>query len=560
MKELIFGVVGGLAIFIYGMDLMSEGLKKVAGERLRKILEAVTKNPLIGVVVGTIVTAIIQSSSATTVMVIGFVNAGLMTLQQAIGVIMGANIGTTITAQLIAFKLDEYAYLIAGIGFALYFFGKKKFAKHLGQVIFGFGLLFIGINTMSEVLKPLASNPTSLNLITKVSHNPFWGVLVGLVMTVVVQSSSAVIGVLQSLASQPVVVGGVVHALIPLSGAVPILLGGNIGTTITAILASIGSNNAAKRTALSHTLFNVLGTLICLLFLAPFVRLVYQFSPRPNLAAGITEVAVVSRQIANAHTTFNFINTLIWLPFTSFLANLVTRMIPGEEPIAERKVRFLDSHVVNNADIALNLSVKELLRMGKISQEMLADVESYLHSGDADDDPNGVQDKEDTLDYLQTEITHYLSTIVSRNTLTERQSNLLAHLMHITGDLERIGDHCTNIREQEVYLEEAHITFSEMALADLKKVFDLTNQMFTACLGSLEKNSAELAMKVLEMESQLDVIEKEARTNHLERLSMGSCDPKAAILFNELMRNLERIADHCNNIAEAVLDQISVGR
>ncbi|NLW59529.1 MAG: Na/Pi cotransporter family protein [Firmicutes bacterium] len=560
MRELIFGVVGGLAIFIYGMDLMSEGLKKVAGERLRKILEAVTKNPLIGVIVGTVVTAVIQSSSATTVMVIGFVNAGLMNLQQAIGVIMGANIGTTITAQIIAFKLDDYAYLIAGLGFALYFFGKKKFARYLGQVIFGFGLLFVGINTMSTVLKPLASNPTSLSLITKVSNTPFWGVLVGIVITVVVQSSSAVIGVLQSLASQPVVVDGAVRALIPLEGAVPILLGSNIGTTITAILASIGANNAAKRSALSHTLFNVLGTVICLLFLTPFILLVYRISPAPNPAGGITAADVVSRQIANAHTSFNAVNTLIWLPFTNFLARLVTRMLPGEEPIAERKVRFLETHVLNNADIALNLSAKELLRMGKISQEMLADVENYLHTGEAEDDPNGVQEKEDTLDYLQTEITHYLSTIVSRNTLTERQSNLLAHLMHITGDLERIGDHCTNIKEQEVFLEKDHITFSEMAVADLKKVFDLTNQMFTACLGALEKNSAALAMKVLEMESELDVIEKEARVNHLERLSVGACNPKAAISFNELMRNLERIADHCNNIAEAVLDQISVGR
>ncbi|HBR33772.1 MAG TPA: hypothetical protein DD734_04000, partial [Firmicutes bacterium] len=377
MKELIFGVVGGLALFIYGMNLMSEGLKKVAGDRLRKILEVVTKNPFIGVIVGAIVTTVIQSSSATTVMVIGFVNAGLMNLQQGIGIIMGANIGTTVTAQLIAFKIGDYAYLMAGIGFALYFFGKKKYAKHLGQVIFGFGLLFIGINTMSDVLEPLAKNQRSLHFITKMSSRPFWGLLVGLILTVVVQSSSAVIGVLQSLASQPVVEGGLVHALIPLSGAVPILLGSNIGTTITAALASIGANRAAKRSALFHTLFNVLGSAVCLLFLFPFIKLVHHISPAPNPAAGITEAAVVSRQIANAHTTFNLLNTLLWLPFVKVLADLVTKLIPGEEPIAERTVRYLDSHMVNNAEIALNLSVKELLRMGRISQEMLGQVEGF---------------------------------------------------------------------------------------------------------------------------------------------------------------------------------------
>jgi len=367
MRELVFGVVGGLALFIYGMNLTSEGLKKAAGERLRKILETVTKSPFMGVLAGTVVTALIQSSTATTVMVIGFVNAGLLNLEQAIGVIMGANIGTTIIAQLIAFKLGDYAYLLAGLGFALYFFGKRKYTKHLGQIIFGFGLLFIGINTMLNVLEPLASNERSLKLITMMSNHPLLGLMVGLALTIVVQSSSAVIGALQSLASQSVVEGTVVHALIPLSGAVPILLGSNIGTTVTALLASIGGNNGAKRSALSHSLFNIFGTVLCLLFLSPFTKLISAISPAPDPAAGITEAAVVARQIANAHTLFNVLNTLIWLPFTKFLAWIVTSLVPGEEPLDERKIRYLDVHVVNNAEIALNLSAKELLRMGQIS-------------------------------------------------------------------------------------------------------------------------------------------------------------------------------------------------
>ena len=555
MKTILFGVAGGLALFIYGMTLMSEGLKKVAGNKMRKILEAITKNPIMGVVVGTIVTAILQSSSATTVMIIGFVNAGLMNLTQAIGVIMGANIGTTITAQLIAFKLGDYAYPVAAIGFILFFFSHKKHLKHLGQVIFGFGILFIGLNTMSDVLKPLASNKASLDLITAMSKHPIWGLLVGTLLTIIIQSSSAVIGVLQSLASQPVVEGGVVHALIPLQGAVPILLGSNIGTTITAILASIGSNRVAKRSALSHTLFNLFGTLVCLLLFPLFILFVTKISPVANPATGITEAGVISRQIANAHTSFNILNTIVWLPFVKFLADLVSKFFPGEDPTMEKGVKYLDSHVLNNAEFALNLSAKELLRMGIISQQMLSGVDNFLNPAVQTSDMEKVQENEDILDYLQVEIIHYLSTIISQNSLTERQSNILANQMHIAGDLERIGDHCTNIMELEIYMKDEHITFSQMALEDLKKVFSLSGEMFTCCLTAMKKMDFEVAQKVLELESLMDILEKEARINHLERLNVGYCNPKAAVVFNELMRNLERIADHCNNIAEAVLDQ-----
>lgn len=555
MKEIVFGVLGGLALFIYGMNLMSEGLKKVAGDKMRRILEAVTKNPLIAVVVGTAVTAILQSSSATTVMVIGFVNAGLMNLQQAIGVIMGANIGTTMTAQLIAFQIGHYAYPIAALGFVFFFFTRKKQLKYFGQVIFGFGVLFIGLNIMSDVLKPLANDPAALKLIKTMSKRPGWGLLVGAALTIVIQSSSAVIGVLQSLASQPVVVGDTVQAMIPLSGAVPILLGSNIGTTVTAALASIGTNNAAKRTALSHTLFNVLGTILCLLFFPLFINLVYRISPGPNAALGVTEAGVISRQIANAHTTFNIINMLAWVPFVKFLASLVTKIFPKEDLLAERAIKYLDARVSNNAEVALDLSAKELRRMGTFSQQMLSEVENFIIPGAKPSDREKVEQNEEVLDFLQVEIIHYLSMITSRTSLTIRQSNILANLMHITGDLERIGDHCTNIMELEVIMDDEKIVFSEMAQDDLKKVFHFTDEMFTLCLTALEERDLTAARKVLEMEGNMDIIEKEARMNHLERLTAGSCNPKAAVVFNELMLNLERIADHCNNIAEAVVDR-----
>ena len=557
MREMIFGVIGGLALFIYGMNLMGEGLKKVAGERMRRILEVVTTNPLIGVAVGALVTAIIQSSSATTVMIIGFVNANLITLSQAIGVIMGANIGTTITAQLIAFKLGNYAYLIAGIGFTLFFFTKKKTLRYFGQVLFGFGVLFIGLNTMSSVLEPLAKNETSRRLITNLSNNPVWGLLVGTVMTVVVQSSSAVIGVLQSLASRPVEVGGAVHALIPLKAAVPILFGSNIGTTITALLASIGSNRTAKRAGLSHTLFNSFGTVVGMLLLPIFVYIVYKISPQANPGAGITEADVVSRQIANAHTLFNIINTLLWLPFVGFLARLVTKIFPGEDAYVERGVKFIDPHVVNNAELALDLSVKELVRMGNISLDMFKKVEvDFIPSEENQKtDLKIVEESEEVLDDLQDEIIHYLSSIVSQNTLTERQSVILADLMHVAGDLERIGDHCMNLAELFEYMNEEKITFSDQGMEDIKKVFDLTREMFDLSLQALQYNDFSAADQVLRLEKEMDAKEKDSRLCHLERLSAGMCNPKSAVVYSELMKNLERIADHCNNVAEAVLDQ-----
>lgn len=557
MKEMIFGVIGGLALFIYGMNLMGEGLKKAAGERMRKILEAVTTNPLIGVAVGALVTAIIQSSSATTVMVIGFVNARLMTISQAIGVIMGANIGTTMTAQLIAFKIGHYAYLTAGLGFALFFFGKKKTLRYLGQVLFGFGVLFIGLNTMSDVLEPLARNETSRRLITNMSKNPVWGLVVGTVMTMVVQSSSAVIGVLQSLASQPVEVGGTVQALIPLKAAVPILFGSNIGTTITAALASIGSNRTAKRAAFSHTLFNTFGTVVGLSFLPLFVSFVYRVSPQASPGAGLTEASVVSRQIANAHTFFNVINTVLWLPFVGFLAKLVTRIFPGKDVYLERGVKFIDPHVVNNAELALDLSVKELVRMGNISLDMFHKVESDFVQPAQNKKTNLkiVQDSEEVLDDLQDDIIHYLSSIVSRNTLTERQSVILADLMHVAGDLERIGDHCMNLAELFEYMNEEKIVFSDQAMEDITKVFGLTREMFDLSLQALRYNDFSAADQVLQLEKKMDAKEKESRLYHLERLSAGMCNPKSAVVYSELMKNLERIADHCNNVAEAVLDQ-----
>lgn len=551
MKEILFGVAGGLALFIYGMNLMSDGLKKAAGERLRIILETITKNPFIGVLVGVAVTAIIQSSSATTVMAVSFVNARLMTLPQAIGIIMGANIGTTVTAQLIAFKIGDYAYAVAAIGFILYFFVKRKNWQYIGQVAFGFGLLFIGLNTMSNVLSPLAEADFFADWLVNLGKNPILGVGIGTLMTVIIQSSSATIGVLQTLASQPVVIQGVVYPLISLSSAIPILLGDNIGTTITAIFASIGTNKSAKRAAAAHSLFNVFGCLIFIILLPAFLKIVLWLSPQPG--PGITRADIIPRQIANAHLSFNLLNTLIWLPFTGFLAKMVTRLIPGEDPYLEKGAKYLNQRITDNPSVALELSASELVRMGQFASEMFNLVRNAYQKGDLSHQKQ-VLDYEDNLDMLQKDIIHYLSAVVSRSTLSKTEAARLADLMHVVGDIERIGDHCMNIFELATYKRNSNIKISDKAAEELEAIFHLSSEMIAHSLAALKDTDFKAARKILEYEEQMDAMEENLRLSHISRLNQGTCNPDSAVYFVDLLKNLERMADHCYNIAEAVLD------
>jgi phosphate:Na+ symporter len=553
MKEIIFGVAGGLALFIFGMNLMSEGLKKAAGERMRKILETLTKNPFIGMLVGAFVTAIIQSSSATTVMLVSFVNARLMTLPQAIGVIMGANIGTTMTAQLIAFKLGDYAYLIAAIGFGMFFFPKRKNLQYIGQIIFGFGVLFIGLNTMSGMLKPLAKSAFFADMMINLGKQPILGVFTGTLMTVVIQSSSATIGVLQTLASQHVVVNGVVQPLIPLTSAIPVLFGDNIGTTITAILASIGTNKAAKRAAAAHSLFNIFGCVIFLSLMPFFAKLVAAISPHANPAAGITAADTISRQIANAHTAFNSINTLVWLPFVGFLAYVVTKFIPGEDPYIEKGVKYLNPRITNNPSAALELSSKELVRMGEFAGGMIREVQIAFQNNDISK-KQSIAEMEEYIDFLQEQIINYMSNVVSQSTLTEVEAIRLADLMHVVGDFERIGDHCMNILELAEYKKSNNMKFSPEAVAEVQKVFDLTHEMLSFTIQALRNEDFSAAHKVKELEKEMDVMEEALRLNHINRLNQGTCSTASTVYYVDLMKNLERIADHCNNVAEAVLD------
>jgi len=549
IREIIFGLIGGLALFIYGMNLMGDSLQKAAGERMRRILEILTGNPVVGVLVGTIVTAIIQSSSATTVMVIGFVNARLMTLTQAISVILGANIGTTITAQIIAFNIGNYAYLIAAIGFIIFFVFKKRTIKYIGETIFAFGVLFIGLNIMGDVMKPLAQTQEFENIILSLSKNKFLGVLVGLISTMIIQSSSAVIGVVQSLASQATYDG--VNALLNLETAIPILFGSNIGTTITAILASIGAKINAKRAALAHSIFNISGTLLFIWFIPTFASLVRLISPKGD------EIHVISRQIANAHTIFNLVNTIIWLPLIWLMAKIVIKLVPGEDDSIERRVLYLDNRMLSNATVAMNLATQELARMAEMCKTMMASARQAFVSSNMDE-AKKVTEIEETIDMLQSEIIKYLSAIISKGALTERQSVRLAGLMHVVNDIERIGDHCENIAEFAQWKSEDNLPFSQEAIEEIKDAFSVLNNMVDDSIHALRDRNIELARKVLSEEYEVDKLEEGLRSRHLKRLNEGLCDPQAGVLFIELIHNLERIGDHCNNIAEAVLSDYNV--
>lgn len=543
--QILFGLFGGLAIFIFGMTEMSSGLKKVAGDRMRKILKALTSNPFMGILVGALVTALVQSSSATTVMVIGFISAQLMSLPQAIAVIMGANIGTTVTSQLVAFKIGAYAYPITAIGFILYFFVKKKQFKNIGQVIFSFGLLFVGLNIMSSVMKPLAYSEGFQNIILQIKDMPVVSLVVGTVMTAVVQSSSASIAVLQNLASTANADG---FALMSLTTALPFLFGSNIGTTITAIFASIGSGVNAKRAAFAHALFNIIGSVLFMFLIPALAWIVLKITPN-------NEAADVSRQIANSHTIFNIINTILWLPFIGILARIVKFVFPGEDHIIENRPLYLDDKVLGTPSIAMDLATKELARMALIAEEMMETSEKSFIKNDMIA-AKKVHDIEDTVDMLQDEIVQYLSKLLVSNSLTEKQSLRLTGLLHVVSDIERIGDYCDNIAESAEIKNDKKLPFSEGAIIELTGAFDLVTDMVDKTIDALNNYDEKLAKSVLANEYVIDDMERDLRDAHIERLNQGLCHPHSAITFVELIHNLERIGDHCNNIAEVVLSDI----
>ncbi|MDD2555015.1 MAG: Na/Pi cotransporter family protein [Syntrophaceticus sp.] len=532
MFNIIIGLFGGLALFLYGMKSMGDGLQKVAGDKIRKVLERVTRYPVIAVLLGAFTTAAIQSSSATTVLVVSFVNAGLMTLKQAIGVIMGANIGTTITAQLIAFQLTDYIFLIITIGFCLNFFSKKRVYHYIGQFILGLGILFLGLDVMTSSVGPLKDSPVFIEFIASFTYNPLLGVLVGILTTCLIQSSSATIGILIALATQ---------GIITFDAAIPVLFGDNIGTCITSLLASIGTNLNARRTALAHVMFNVVGTLIFILLLPFFKEFVYLISPDQP-----------ARLIANAHTSFNVLNTCLFLPFVDIYAKMVEKILPGTVKIEEKGPIYLDERTFSNPAVALSLSKKEIIRMATIANRSLVSAVDGFYKKD-EKLLEATQKDEKIVDELEREITVYLANLSQKGfspTLSGRHTGLL----NAVKDIERVGDHAENIAELAQLRIEENLPISDFAVKELDEMYLLVSGVFKNALDALQEESKEKASMVVQTEKLIDQMEKDLRQSHLERLNKGVCYPISGVIFLDIISNLERIADHSNNIAEVVLE------
>ena len=552
--KVVFGLAGGLALFLYGMNSMSDALQKAAGEKMKKILEFLTKNPIMGVLAGALVTAVLQSSSATTVMVIGFVSAGLMSLPQAISVIFGANIGTTMTAQLMAFKITDYIYPIIFVGFMLYFASKKEKVKNVGLVIFSFGLLFEGIEIMGSVMKPLANSPIFVELMAKVSDIPVLGVLLGAVMTLVVQSSSATIAVLQNFASQPGPDG--VTSVIGLAGAIPILFGDNIGTTITALLASIGQSKNAKRTALAHSIFNITGSIVFLFLIPVLAKFVQFISPKGP------EVEVISRQIANAHTTFNVVCTLVWLPLIPLMVKIVTTIVRGDDTkkVHSYESQYLDDKMIGQPIPAMYMVSNEINRIATSTEKMLKILKEIV-SGDNKEETKSLFKKyHNAIKTLQDAIVTYISKLFTGGALTEVQAERVAGYLAIANNIDRIADRCGDVVNIYERIGTSEKILSEQAKEELEQCVTIAEELFEQAITAVATDNVDQAEQVIQDKKRMRKAQKKSTKKHLERLQENLCDPELTRAYSGILLNLDRVADNCTGIAEEALDRVTYVR
>lgn len=548
--QITFGLLGGLAIFIFGMNMMSESLQKAAGEKMKKILGILTVNPVMGVLAGTIATAVMQSSSATTVMVIGFVSAGLMTLKQGISVILGANIGTTMTAQLLAFNISDYIFVIIFVGFIVSFVFKSEKIKSIGQTIFAFGLLFEGIQIMSSVMKPLAASPVFVNMIDHVSGMPVLGVLVGTLMTLVVQSSSATIAVLQNFAAQAGPDG--VSSIIGLAGAIPVLLGDNIGTTITALLACIGQSRDAKRTALAHCTFNITGAFLFIWFVKPYAHFIQAISTKGP------EVEVIARQIANAHTIFNITMTLIWLPLIWLLVKIVVKILPYKEKNSKEKEVpvFLDPRLISQPAAAMEMVAREVLRCSGMVEQMIHRLNHAIERQDLRR-VDSILRQAVVVRKLYDNIVSYLSSLFSSGSMTEEQATQTAGMMYILSDIERTDALCTEATESlQSILEKKH-KLSPEAVEDLCRGLQIIEDMYQNVLEVIRTGNGEDARKIVHKKDNVLDLTLKLRKNHMKRVKQGACDAEMTSDFTRILHSFDRIGNSCANIADAALTGVS---
>lgn len=549
-KDMIFGIVGGLGLFLFGMRIMSNGLKEIAGQKLKDILGALTKHRAIAVLIGALVTCLIQSSSATTVMTVGFVNAGLLSLKQALCVVLGANVGTTFTAWLVStfgfggLKITAYALPAIGIGFLLQFVGKTQKVKSFGSILLGFGLLFIGIGFMKDAFAPLKDSPNTQHVLIWLGQNPLLAVLAGTALTMLLQSSSASIMIIQVLAFQGAFGN---DWQVAAQVAIPFILGDNIGTTITAELAAFQTSRNSKRVARGHTMFNVIGVLymLPLVWMGVFGKAVSFLTPWE-----LSQNTIMA-ELAFSHSLFNVTNAIVFTVAIKWLEAIVMKILPvTKRELAERPV-VLEKHLFNTPLIALGQAKREIIRMIERARDAVQQaVEGLVESDTRKLDKAMVA--EDIIDAFQLDITSYLVAL-SREQLSNEVSNELPVLLHTVNDLERVGDHAVNIVEIAYRKIEQRMSFSESALAEAAQLKKEIDQMFGFVKEALEHNSNEAAGKALVNENNLNRMQLEFRRNHVRRMSEGGCTPEVGLIFCDLVDNIEKIGDHLTNIAQAII-------
>ena len=534
-QEIAFHFLGGLGLFLYSIKTMGDGLQQAAGDRLRYYIDKYTSNPFFGILVGIGMTALIQSSSGVTVITVGLVSAGLLTLRQAIGIVMGANIGTTVTSFIIGFKLGDYALPMLFLGAVCLFFTKNRTINNIGRIVFGVGGIFFALNLMSGAMEPLKDLQVFKDYMVELSKNPILGVLVGTGLTLLIQASSATIGILQNLYASN---------LIDLQGALPVLFGDNIGTTITAIIASLGANIAAKRVAAAHVAFNVIGTVICIIFLVPFTGLIQWFESFLNLAPEMT--------IAFAHGTFNITNTIIQFPFIGALAFLVTKLIPGEDEVVKYEPLYLDEQLIKQApSIALGNAKKELLHLGNYAAKAFDLSYDYIINSNEKVAEKGHK-TEEAINTIDEKLTRYLISL-SGEALSQKESEVLTNILDSSRDLERIGDHAEALLNLNDYLQRKNVQFSEAALEELAEIYLKTSEFVKDALESVENNDLEQAQALVERHEDINNMERVLRKTHIKRLNNGECSTQAGVNFIDIISHYTRVSDHAMNLAEKVL-------
>ena len=534
-QEIAFHFLGGLGLFLYSIKTMGDGLQQAAGDRLRFYIDKYTSNPFFGILVGIGMTALIQSSSGVTVITVGLVSAGLLTLRQAIGIVMGANIGTTVTSFIIGFKLGDYALPMLFLGAVCLFFTKNRTINNIGRIVFGVGGIFFALNLMSGAMEPLKDLQVFKDYMVELSKNPILGVLVGTGLTLLIQASSATIGILQNLYASN---------LIDLQGALPVLFGDNIGTTITAIIASLGANIAAKRVAAAHVAFNVIGTVICIIFLVPFTGLIQWFESFLNLAPEMT--------IAFAHGTFNITNTIIQFPFIGALAFMVTKLIPGEDEVVKYEPLYLDEQLIKQApSIALGNAKKELLHLGNYAAKAFDLSYDYIINSNEKVAEKGHK-TEEAINTIDEKLTRYLISL-SGEALSQKESEVLTNILDSSRDLERIGDHAEALLNLNDYLQRKNVQFSEAALEELAEIYLKTSEFVKDALESVENNDFEQAQALIKRHEDINNMERVLRKTHIKRLNNGECSTQAGVNFIDIISHYTRVSDHAMNLAEKVL-------